>query len=336
MSVIDPGFYVWLLPCFAIALTVTWLALGYARRRNLLDHPGERRSHAVATPRGGGIGIVVAMALAIAWLALWQPELGSFYLWADLGLILVAGIGWWDDHRPLSPWLRLCVHAVAAAMLAYASYQGSGSLPVAVAAFGITMVLVNIWNFMDGVDGIAALQALVVAAAYALLSFNGTRWLCLALVVAIAGFLPFNLIRARIFMGDVGSGALGYLLAMLAVMVSATHGVTSLGEMLPVWCVLLLPPSAFLVDATLTLATRMLRSERWWTPHVEHAYQRWVRRGRSHFGVAAAYCGWAVCGSVLALVIREWGCGWGAAFIMLTGMGWYLAGIAAWTWLRRT
>src|SRR5690606_27675026 len=129
------------------------------------------------------------------------------------------------------------------------------------------MVLVNIWNFMDGIDGIAALQALVVAAAITLLAnVAAARWIALALAAACFGFLPLNLPRARIFLGDVGSGALGYLLA-LAMVLAATGGGQATSP--AAWVLLLLPPSAFFLDASLTLLVRMLRGERWWTPRSE-------------------------------------------------------------------
>src|SRR3546814_3920624 len=119
---------------------------------------------------------------------------------------------------------------------------------------------------MDGIDGIAALQALVVAGGGALLAGDpASRWMALALAAACLGFLPLNLPRARIFLGDVGSGALGYALALVIVLAAVGGGEASSPA---AWMLLLLPPSAFLVDAALTLAARIFRGERWWTPHV--------------------------------------------------------------------
>ena len=109
---------VWLALFFAVACAGTWLARRYALHRDLLDHPGERSSHVVPTPRGGGIAIVVALLAACAWLAPRTPGPASWLVATAIGLALVAGIGWIDDHRPLSPWLRLGVHALAAAVLA--------------------------------------------------------------------------------------------------------------------------------------------------------------------------------------------------------------------------
>src|SRR5690606_36449123 len=145
---------------------------------------------------------------------------------AGIGLLLVAGIGWLDDHRPLSPWSRLAVHALTAGLLAGVAWHASGQPAVSIVAFALAMALVNIWNFMDGIDGIAATQALVVACACALPGSDPlVRCLARALAAACLGFLPLNLLRARIFLGDVGSGALGYALALvMALAIGAASG----------------------------------------------------------------------------------------------------------------
>src|SRR5690606_4329325 len=159
----------WLVLLAGISLAGTLAARRYAIGRELLDHPGERRSHVVATPRGGGIGIVLAMLVAMGLLAFEDRSQAVAMALSAAGLLLVAGIGWLDDHRPLSPWSRLVVHAVAACLLGVVAIGAGGQLALALFAFVLAMVLVNIWNFMDGIDGIAALQALVVAGACALL-----------------------------------------------------------------------------------------------------------------------------------------------------------------------
>jgi UDP-N-acetylmuramyl pentapeptide phosphotransferase/UDP-N-acetylglucosamine-1-phosphate transferase len=288
-----PALPVWLLLHFAGAAIGTWWARRYALKGNLLDQPGERRSHAVATPRGGGIAIVVMVVLA-SLLAGLQSADDRWLLWSFVpGLLIVAGIGWWDDHQPLSPWLRLGVQAVAAATLALGVWSATGVPGYAVFAFLAVMALVNVWNFMDGINGLAASQAWLAALAYAALmpADGAVPWVAWALFAAAMGFLPFNFPRARIFMGDVGSGALGYTLAMLAT--------TSLGAAprttVPL---ILLPLCVFLVDAGFTLAWRMLRGERWWTPHVSHLYQ-WAARRVGHVAVTVIYF---VFGSVTLLL----------------------------------
>jgi len=320
----------WLALLSGVSLAGTLAARRYAIRRDLLDHPGERRSHVVATPRGGGIGIVLAMLVALALLAWWNPAQGISMALAATGLLLVAGIGWLDDHRPLTPWSRLAVHVVAACLLAVVSYRSGGQFAGALVAFVLAMVLVNIWNFMDGIDGIASLQAMVVGCAFALLADDAaSRWIALALAAACLGFLPLNLPRARIFLGDVGSGALGYALSLAMVLVATGNRDGGAGAVsLAIWILLLLPPSAFLLDASLTLLARILRGERWWTPHVGHAYQRWARAVGSHWPVTFAYAAWAVGAGVVAYGTR----GRSETFIMLAGIAWYLGGGTLWLW----
>jgi UDP-N-acetylmuramyl pentapeptide phosphotransferase/UDP-N-acetylglucosamine-1-phosphate transferase len=164
-----------------------------------------------------------------------------------------------------------------------------------------------------------------VALGCALFAGNTTvAWVALALAAACAGFLPFNLPPARIFLGDVGSGALGYLLAALAAFALARDP----------WkgSLLLLPLSAFLTDATLTLGRRVLRGERWWLPHTQHAYQQWMRRQGSHGRVSAAYAAW----TALMLVNAKLASSSGSTGKMLALAACYLAGATTWTWLQRT
>jgi len=322
-----PGAIGWPALFFGISLAGTVAARRYAIWRDLLDHPGERRSHVVATPRGGGIGIVLAMLAAIAVTAGRNPGQGWTMAMAATGLVLVAGIGWLDDHRPLTPWSRLAVHALAAALLAAIALRAGGSWPAALIAFVVAMALINIWNFMDGIDGIAAAQAMVVACAYALLAGDPlSHWLALALAAACLGFLPLNLLKARIFLGDVGSGALGYTIALAMTLLAAGADAGPV----PTWTLLLLPPAAFLLDASLTLTARIFRGERWWTPHVGHVYQRWARIADRHWPVTFAYSAWAIAGGVLALAVKDRP----VAFIMAAGIAWYLGGGIPWLWFQ--
>lgn len=320
----------WLALHFAIGLAGTWLALRYAQRRRLFDQPGERRSHAVATPRGGGISLVASLLVAIILLALAVDaprSQAAVLLPVGAGLAAVAGIGWADDHRPLSPWWRLVVHVAAAGCLAWAVRASGGGTWFMLLAFVAAVVLVNVWNFMDGIDGIASSQAAIVALGYALSAREGVPfWLGTALAAAACGFLPFNVPRARIFLGDVGSGALGYAIATLLAFAAIGHGQRDLG-----WLALLLPLSPFLVDASLTLAARMLRGERWWEPHVQHAYQRWARSGGSHLRVTAAYALAALACMLLMFHARS-----SSAPVQLgmIGMVW-LAGGMVWRHFRR-
>lgn len=318
---------IWIAVFFVISLAGTGCARRYAMRRKLFDQPGERRSHAIATPRGGGIAIVASLVLAILWLIahnpVHAPMLGAF----AVGLCLVAGIGWADDHRPLPQWPRLAVQGVAACLLAWGVHREAGGLSAVAIAFVAAMALVNVWNFMDGIDGLAATQALLVAAGFGLLAGSGAvAWLSLALVAACLGFLPYNLPKARIFLGDVGSGALGYALAALGSWLLLRDEGPRASALL-----LLLPLSAFLIDASLTLAARVIAGQRWWLPHAEHAYQHWVRRIHAHGRVTLAYGAWTFLATICMLAIGKAEPG----LIMLALAAAFVFGATAWSLLRR-
>ena len=318
------AFIAWMLLHFVVAVFCTWVARRYALHRKLVDQPGDRRSHAVATPRGGGISIVLAVLLGIGWMLLAWPGQRLLLSCMATGLVLVAGIGWLDDHRPLSPWSRLAVQGVAALVFAWGLYVSHGALLPAAVAFLLVMVLVNVWNFMDGIDGLATSQAALVAGGLGLMLAGGMfGWLAAGLAMACIGFLPFNFPKARIFLGDVGSGALGYLLATLLGWAFTTTQVA--------WPVLLMPVAAFLVDAGFTLATRMLRGERWWTPHVTHAYQVWAKQEGSHVKVTVAYALFTLVGVILMLTGISWS--WFTAAWM--GLLWYVFAFLLWARMRR-
>lgn len=275
----------------------TGLALAYARRRGLLDAPGRRRSHRVPTPRGGGIGLVVAIVL-VGPLVLAEPAAPRWWVVA-LALVAVAAIGWIDDHRPLRARLRLGVHALAAAAIAAAVLGPPADAATAVLyALAVLAVAwsINLHNFVDGIDGLLGLQATAFCAVLGLFALRSgdheLAGLCLCGAGAAAGFLPFNLPRARIFMGDVGSGALGALVGVLALL-AWRRGVLDPGA-------LLLLASAPGIDATATLLSRMLKGRVWYRPHREHLYQWLVRRGAPHARVALAYAAWT------ALVVPAW------------------------------
>lgn len=324
-----PGLAGWLLLHLTIGAAGTWLARRYALRRRMLDQPGDRRSHCVATPRGGGIAIAAALLLAALWQA-WRmhaaAEPGALPVAAfALGLLLVAGSGWLDDHRPVSPWVRLAVHALASGQFALALWFAGAGPAVVTIAFLAPLVLTNVWNFMDGIDGLATSQAILVAVAIALWATGAWRWLAWALLAASAGFLPWNLPRARIFLGDVGSGSLGFALG--ALLAATLAGAREVGAWL-----LLLPLSAFLLDAGLTLGRRVLRGERWWTPHVEHAYQLLSRRLGRHGPVTAVYALWTACPLVVVMSSRDFT----FTSISIWLPAWYASGAALWLLIQRT
>jgi Fuc2NAc and GlcNAc transferase len=279
------------LGCAVISALITYTVLRLALARGLLDLPNERSSHAQPTPRGGGTAIVVASTAAFIGLYL-LGRLDIRVLAALLGGLLVAGVGLIDDHRPLRAGPRLGVHLIAA-LWAVAWLGGLPPLRVGtrlaelgVIGYALATLAVawttNLFNFMDGIDGIAACEAAFVAVAGATLSVAGSGAAGAALVFAAAcmGFLMWNWPPARIFMGDVGSGYLGYILAVLALATAREDGTAAW-----IWLIL---GGVFFADATVTLIRRVLRREPLYQAHRSHAYQWLARRWGTHRSVTAA------------------------------------------------
>ncbi|MEO6228074.1 MAG: hypothetical protein ABIO61_09520 [Thermomonas sp.] len=304
------------------AVGTAW-ALGHARRHGLFDVPGERRSHRLETPRGGGIGIVIACLGCLVVMAITEGGNPRWWLVAA-GLGMVAGIGWMDDHRPLPAWPRFGVHVVGAFMLALALHFGGAGTLVCAAGFVLALGLVNAWNFMDGINGLAASQALLCGMAFAVSPGFPAPMLGIALAGACVGFLPFNFPRAHVFLGDVGSTSLGYMVAaLLAIGISSAAATRE-------WPLLLLAPLVMLTDSVLTLLWRMHRGDRWWKAHAEHAFQRWSRN-KGHIIVTLAYGLWTLIVIAVMLCVRHTPGDTGLiaflACVSTTSLGWW--------WLHR-
>ena len=280
------------LAAFAASLLLSSAVLRYVRARGVLDLPGVRSSHTRPTPRGGGLGLVTVVLGGIALLV--QAERLPLATGVALlgGGALVALVGWRDDVRGLPASLRLLAH-FAAALWAVGWLGGlpdlsTGAGTVRLGAAGVVLAVpavvwaINLYKLMYGNDGFAAGEAAAVGLlAAALLADRSPSLAAGSLLVAgaAAGFLPWNWQRARIFMGDVGSGFLGFVLAALALGSENAGAMPAL-----VWLLLL---GVFFVDATATLIRRILRRERWYAAHRGHAYQRATQAGWSHAQVTA-------------------------------------------------
>lgn len=280
----------WLLLSFVIAWLSARAAIAYAHRRGMLDRPGQRRSHTTPTPRGGGIGIVLAGLVCLPGVLLgttapWPPVTVAG-LW--VALLLVALAGWWDDHRSLPILPRFGAQLLAVLLFAIGmAMQGLSWwwLPPLLLAGTWS---INLHNFMDGIDGLLAQQAMFVGVGLALLASAAAQpasaLAAACLAAASLGFWCFNRSPARIFMGDVGSGSVGLLIFADTATLWQANAVL-------LWPALILS-SAFAVDASLTLLTRYFRGRRWYSAHREHLYQWLVRRGLTHAGGAAVYMAW--------------------------------------------
>jgi Fuc2NAc and GlcNAc transferase len=273
---------------------LTLLMRRYALAAQLLDVPNARSSHTTPTPRGGGLAIVAVVLVGLPILSL-TNDLGlapMLALW--LGGAGVAAVGWLDDRLDVAAHWRLLVHLAAASLLlVLAGGAPALSLPWVHWSWGLfgsvilvllTTWILNLFNFMDGIDGIAGVEVVSVAGvAAALLWWLGAPgWAAVSALVALAsaGFLLLNWPPASIFMGDAGSGFLGFTLAALLLL---TWVATPLS--LWTWLILL---GVFIVDATVTLLRRALRAERVHEAHRSHAYQHAARRLKAHRPVTVA------------------------------------------------
>lgn len=292
---------------FALAWVAVRLRLRFADRG--LDQPNHRSLHERPTPHGGGLGIVLTLLVIGAWIGV--PIL---LLVAVLGLALLSFL---DDVRHLPFWLRLSVHLCAAAMLCnLIALPVWWWLPAMLAVGWMT----NLYNFMDGADGLAGSQGVVGFSAYAAgFAMSGDFVLAAwsgAAAAACAGFLWFNWPPAKIFMGDVGSIPLGFLAGGLG-MVGAWQGAW------PSWFPLMVF-ALFVLDASVTLMRRALAGKRVWEAHREHIYQRMVRMGYGHKGMTLRWSALMASGAMLAvalLALPAW-VQWVAVPAWLTFLAW--------------
>lgn len=302
-----------LLATAAATTAATLYVIRVLKRRAILDRPNERSSHTVPTPRGGGWGVTPVVLIAWIGLAFLEPADTDFVPMLTSSAAILAAVCWWDDLRDLPALVRFFVQilAVSVGLSALSSdalvFQDLFPLWLDRFAAGFAWLwFLNLFNFMDGIDGITGTELATVGAALAttiLLSGLTPGLAPYALVLAGAGlgFLVWNWHPAKVFLGDVGSVPLGYLTGWLLI-ASAAAGL---------WLPALILPLYYLADATITICRRLLRGEKIWRPHREHFYQQAVRKGLNH---AQAVGQILVCNLVLA----------GAALASLTVGAWAL------------
>ena len=296
----------------------------------VLDHPNERSLHLGPVPRGGGLAILIAIFVcgaAVAWInsALGLAGIAS-------GVLLVAAVSFLDDRYTVPPLYRLLAHAAAASTILYsglvlqrfeipgASLDWPYSAGV-VFSMLFAVWMINLYNFMDGMDGFAGGMAAFGFGTFAAMGWmvGHSLFLTVNMIIAAtaAGFLIFNFPPARIFMGDIGSSVLGMLTASLSLW-GARDGV------FPFW-VAILVFFPFVVDATVTLIRRLLRGERIWQAHKTHYYQRLVQLGWGHrktvlweYGLMLA-CAVSAIWAVRQTATIQWGviCFWVVMYALL-------------------
>lgn len=277
-----------------ISFLMTAVLRRYALSRSIIDIPNARSSHSVPTPRGGGVAIVLAFLVMIPVLG-WQGLVGGDMLIAVGGAgALVAVLGFMDDHGHIAARWRLAGHFAAAA---WALFWMNGLAPLTVFGWDLNLGLIgnilaaiylvwmlNLYNFMDGIDGIASVEAICACLGgcllYALSGQQGMIWLPLLLAAAVGAFLVWNFPPAKIFMGDAGSGFLGVILGCFSIQAAWVNS-----SFFWAWLILL---GIFVVDATFTLVRRLLRGDKVYEAHRSHAYQFASRKFGKHLPVTLA------------------------------------------------
>lgn len=276
------------------AFLTCWLLLVWLLRgaRLPMDHPNERSLHAAPTPRIGGVGIMAGVGVASLWLA------DDTLLPVALGAFALAAVSLLDDLRGLPVRVRFLAHFVAAAGCLLALGLTGWALLAGVLA---VVWMTNLYNFMDGADGLAGGMAAIGFGALALAAWLGDApalaAFCAAIAAAALAFLRFNFPPARLFMGDAGSIPLGFLAAALGIL-GARQNVWP-------WAFPLLVFSPFVVDASVTLGRRALRGEKIWQAHRSHYYQRVVLLGATHRQLALAAYGLMLAMAALAFALRS-------------------------------
>ena len=282
----------WILLSAVIAFVVTAFltrrACDPGSRLYLLDHPNERSLHTEPTPRTGGVAILAGVISAIP-VMLFANVGASPIMWLMAGAGLIAALSFLDDRRGLPVVVRFLGHVIGAGFVVLGAgltlpplFLGMSVPWPAWLGLGLSVLflvwMVNLYNFMDGMDGFAGGMAVIGFGTFAVFGLIGGNLLFTGLSLTIAaaagGFLLFNFPPARIFMGDTGSAALGLLAGGLSLW-GARDGI------FPFWAALLVF-SPFIVDASVTLVRRLFRGERVWQAHKSHYYQRLVQFGWGH------------------------------------------------------
>lgn len=272
-----------IITCTIASIIITGYVLKILLKRNILDNPNDRSNHKTPTPRGGGIAIILILIPAILWIQSYF-NVNEYYLLASL--IILATISFIDDVKPLPPLVRFITQIIAIILCIIPLYAGSsagiffGYLPLwldmTICAIG-WLWFINLYNFMDGIDGITTTETISISSgtiAIAAITLLPLEYLFYAssLIAVSLGFMYWNWHPAKIFMGDIGSISLGFIIGYLLIKLSLA------GYIMP--C--LIVAGYYLFDSTFTIIKRLINGKKIWEAHSEHFYQQAVRGGKSH------------------------------------------------------
>jgi len=277
----------------AISFVLTHLVRKTAIKRNKFDIPNERSSHQNPTPRGGGVAVVAAFVFGLLALLIRGDIASESFYAIVLPGALVAAIGYLDDlGRVTAARLRLIGHFVAAVIAIYI-LDGLPPMPLFWATLDIGLIgniiavlflvwMLNLFNFMDGIDSITGVEALTSCLILTIFLINKSEtelWQVPALLcAAVIGFLYFNWPPARIFLGDIGSGFIGFTIGTISLVIARSQPLIT-------WAVIILL-GVFIVDATVTLIRRLIDKQRISTAHRSHAFQHLANSTDRHLKVS--------------------------------------------------
>lgn len=285
---------------FTIVFVTAVLFVGVVRRlaiaAGVMDHPTHRGSHHQSTPRGGGLGAIAAILLGFLWAGYATDRVRI--LAGVVACAVIATVGWLDDRGGLSVRIRLFAHVASGLVVGAVAVGMTPSMNVPTLALGAawlvwTVSSINLVNFMDGINGLVASQVAIFGASIAAFSCNSpVTFYGLAVAAGCLGFLPWNFPRARIFLGDVGSGALGFLIAVV--------GLIGVQDHCPNLAAAYLPLAPLFGDAIVTLVRRWRRGEKLTQAHRSHLYQRLANGGAGHTRVTLIFAAASLVGAVVA------------------------------------
>jgi Fuc2NAc and GlcNAc transferase len=301
-----------LLLLFVLSFAFTYFFRQYAFKNNLVDTPNNRSLHSVSTPRGGGVVFVTLWLVFTAIFTFFNNELWSQNFALLPAVIMIAIVSFIDDHINLSARWRFFIHFVAALyfliligglpLINFGFFDLNSMALCSIFGFLFLIWSTNLFNFMDGSDGLASTEAIFVFLVGGALLFYYQAWqlayLCFAIVSVVAGFLIWNWPTAKIFMGDVGSTSLGFLIAAIAILGQKFYGISIL-----FWLMLY---AVFIFDATITLLRRALKGEKYWEAHRKQVIHRLILSGWSHLQVLMAIAACNLFILIFIFLARTW------------------------------